>query len=140
MNTNLVDRLTELFATITPLPVVAAYLFGSHVEDRAHRESDVDIGVVLGREQGSPTRDRFSAGTQFSAWLQAELRTERVDLVVLDDAPPTLAARVVTTGRLLYCSDAEREHAFRRDAQLRAADLAPFLRWTRGMKLDALRR
>jgi predicted nucleotidyltransferase len=31
--------------------VVAAYLFGSHASGRAHRESDVDVGVLLDRAQ-----------------------------------------------------------------------------------------
>ena len=29
--------------------LVAAYLFGSHAEGRPHRESDVDLGVLLDR-------------------------------------------------------------------------------------------
>lgn len=49
----------------------------------------------------------------------------------MNDAPPGLAARIATTGSLLVCRDPEAEHAFRRDAQLRAADLEPFLRRAR---------
>ena len=62
-----------------------------------------------------------------------------VDLVVLNDAPPLLARRIVTSGRRLFCSDPEADHGFVRDVQLRAADLAPFLRRTRRLKLAALR-
>jgi hypothetical protein len=36
------------------------------------------------------------------------------------------------------CSDPEADHAFRRDSQLRAADLEPFLRRARALKLEAL--
>jgi hypothetical protein len=35
--------------------------------------------------------------------------------------------RVVTEGERVYCSDRELDHASVRDAQLRAADLVPFL-------------
>jgi predicted nucleotidyltransferase len=136
---NLIERIGRLFVAGSPTPVIAAYLFGSQAEERSHRESDIDIGVVFGRGMASPVTGRFAAGARLNAWLQAELRTARIDLVVLDDAPPTFAARVATTGRLLFCADAEGEHAFRRDVQLRAADLAPFLRRTRAIKLDALR-
>ena len=62
------------------------------------------------------------------------------DVVVLNDAPPTFAASIVTRGRRLRCADPEAEHAFRRDVQLRAADLKPFLERTRRIKLRALAR
>lgn len=74
------------------------------------------------------------------AALGGALRVSDVDLVVLNDAPPGLAAHIATRGVLLYCADAEAEQAFRRDAQLRAADLEPFLRRTREIKLRAIAR
>jgi hypothetical protein len=63
-----------------------------------------------------------------------------VDVVVLNDAPPGLASRIVTAGRAVYCRDPAIEHAFRRDVQLRAADLLPFIRRTRRVKLEAIGR
>jgi len=44
------------------------------------------------------------------------------------------------SGRQIFCSDPERDHAFVRDVQLRAADLEPFRRRPRRLKLDAMRR
>jgi hypothetical protein len=61
------------------------------------------------------------------------------DVVILNDAPPGLAARIATTGLLVVCRDPEAEHAFRRDSQLVAADLEPFLRRARDNKLRAIR-
>jgi predicted nucleotidyltransferase len=121
-----------------PVPILAAYLFGSHVSGRSHRESDVDVGVLL--PWGSTRRDRFESGLRLCGFLQAELRCERVDLVVLNDAPPPLARHIVTAGRLIACTDRGGEHAFRRDTLLRAADLEPFLRRMRRIKLEALGR
>jgi hypothetical protein len=63
-----------------------------------------------------------------------------VDAVVLNDAPPHLARRIAVEGEPLFCSDAGAERAFRRDVQLRAADLEPFLRRMRQIKLEALAR
>lgn len=118
----------------------SVYLFGSHAEGRAHRESDVDVGVLLDRGRYPTARDRFEEGVRIAAWLGAELRHPAVDLVVLNDAPPTLGARIVTEGIELYCVDREVDHAYRRDAQLRAADLAPYLRRARRVKLESLAR
>lgn len=137
---DLIDRLERLLRLATPPALDAAWVFGSHAAGRAHRESDLDVGVLLGRDR-LPTADaRFAEGVRLAAWLMAELRLPLVDVVVLNDAPPGLAAHVSSCGRPVHVGDAEREHAFRRDAMLRAADLAPFLRRTRRLKLDALAR
>lgn len=135
---SLVSVLARLFADAELPDVVAAYLFGAHAEDRAHRDSDVDVGVLLRYDEGVDRRARFETGVRLGAWLVAELRQPLVDLVVLNDVPPGLAAHIVTRGVPVHVADAELEHAFRRDAQLRAADLAPFLRRMRGLKLASL--
>jgi predicted nucleotidyltransferase len=120
--------------------LVAAYLHGSHAVGRPHRESDVDLGVVLGYAEYPTARDRFEAGLRLRSALQPALGAVPLDLVVLNDAPPGLAAAVVTGGQRIFCSDPEADHAFRRDSQLRAADLAPFLRRTATLKREAIRR
>jgi predicted nucleotidyltransferase len=117
--------------------LVSAYLFGSHAEDRAHRESDVDVGVLLSRGARPTAAQRFEERVRLAALLGAELKRP-VDVVVLNDAPPGLGRRVVTRGVRLLCRDPEADHAFVRDVQLRAADLEPFLRRLRRVKLEAL--
>jgi hypothetical protein len=71
--------------------------------------------------------------------LIAVLHCNDVDLVVLNDAPPLLARRIVLEGLRVHCADGEAEHAFRRDVQLRAADLAPFLQRARARLLASRR-
>jgi predicted nucleotidyltransferase len=136
----LTDRLTRALQGPEGETVRSAYLFGSHAEGRAHRESDIDVGVLLDRRALPGARDRFEAALRLSAHLQSALGTRHVDLVVLNDAPPGLGRRVVSRGRRLICSDEEADHAFVRDALLRAADLDPFLRRTLDLKLEALAR
>ena len=125
---------------LAPVGLVSAYLFGSHAEGRAHRESDVDVGVLLAWGAHPTAAARFDERLRLTALLAAAHGTERIDVVVLNDAPPTLGRRIVTAGRRVYCADPERDHAFVRDVQLRAADLEPFLRRTREVKLAAIRR
>ena len=123
-----------------PRGLVSAYLFGGHAAGRAHRESDVDVAVLLSWDVHPTVRARFDERLRISALLASAQRTDRIDLVVLNDVPPHLGRRIVTAGRRIFCSDPERDHAFVRDVQLRAADLEPFLRRTRQVKLDAIRR
>lgn len=133
-----VERLRRVFAATTRDGVVAAYLFGSEASDRAHSESDVDVGVLLDHQELETRRARFDRGTRLASALMAQLGTDRLDVVVLNDAPPLFARRIVLEGVRLVCTDPEAEHAFVRDVQLRAADLEPFLRRMRAIKLDAL--
>jgi uncharacterized protein len=118
---------------------VSAYLFGSVAEGRAHRESDVDVGVLLDRAVFPSAEERMEVRISLGSDLVDLLDTNDVDLVILNDAPPELGRAIVTRGRRVYCADAEADHAYVRDVQLRAADLAPWLRRVRRVKLDALR-
>jgi predicted nucleotidyltransferase len=128
-------------AALADVPgIVSAYLFGSVVTGRAHRESDVDIGALLEWTAYPGRQERFDARLRLIGIAGAALGRNDVDLIVLNDAPPHLARDVVTLGHRVFVRDAEAEHAFRRDSMLRAADLEPFLRRTRRVKLEALQR
>ena len=120
--------------------VVSAYLFGSVAHGRAHRESDLDVGVLLDWVAYPGARDRFEARLRLTTQLGAATRRNDVDLVILNDAPPHLARAIVTTGRRVFCANSEADHAFVRTIMLRAADLEPFLRRARRVKLRALKR
>ena len=120
--------------------VQAAWLFGSHCAGRSHRESDLDVAVLLAHECYPNPRARFDARIRITADIVALLHWNDIDLVVLNDVPPRFARRVVLDGRCIHRADAEAEHAFRRDVQLRAADMAPFLERMRRLKMEALPR
>ena len=116
--------------------VHAVYLFGSFAEGREHRESDVDLGFLLDRAVYPTEKDRFEFRVVVGSRLIELLRRD-ADVVVLNDAPPELGRAIVTKGKRLYCADTEADHAYVRDIQLLAADLEPFLRRMRQIKLAA---
>lgn len=62
----------------------------------------------------------------------------RIDMVVLNDAPPELAVAVLDAETPLLIRDAESAHVFERDARLRLSDLAPFLERMRRIKVEAI--
>jgi predicted nucleotidyltransferase len=136
----MVSSLRRFFQTDAPGGIASAYLFGSHAERRAHRESDVDVGVLLDWSRYPTRPERGELRVRLGAGLIHALVRNMVDVVVLNDAPPELARRVVTHGARVFCADAAADHALVRDAQLRAADVDIFLRRMRRIKLDALRR
>lgn len=119
--------------------VVSAYLFGSVAEGRAHRESDVDVGVLLDRASYPSAAERFDIRLRLIPRLEAAAR-RRVDLVILNDAPPHLSRRIMTEGQRFLIVDPALDHARRRLTMSRAADLEPFLRRARAVKLNAIAR
>ena len=134
----LAARIAAVLPGLAPEGTAAVWLFGSHAAGRAHRDSDVDLGVLFDRARLPGPAERFRARLRLGARLAEALGRDDLDLVVLNDAPPLLARRIVTEGVPLYIADSVAEHAFRRDVQLRAADLEPFLRRARARKLAVL--
>ena len=134
------ERLRACFERLPDLGVVSVYLFGSRAAGRAHRESDVDVGVLLDRGRHPTREERFEARIRLGSELIDALDSNDVDVVILNDAPPPLGRRVVTEGRRVFLADSRADLRYVRDVQLRAADLLPFLERTRRIKLEALRR
>jgi uncharacterized protein len=133
-------RATAYFESHAPPGIVAACMFGSTARGKRHQESDVDIGVLLNRKAYPDRGRRSELRVRLASDLVAALGINEVDVVVLNDAPPGLAARIVLDGTVLAVSDPEQMHAFIRDVQLRKADLEPFLRRTARLKREALAR
>ena len=138
MNTLVADTLTSYLTATAPPGLTAAYLFGSEAAGRAHKESDVDIGLLLDREHFGDRDSRAEIRIRLGTDLIHALHRNELDVVVLNDAPPELGRAIVTSGVRVYCTDPEGAHAYVRDVQLRAADLAPFLRRMRAIKLQRL--
>ena len=132
------ERLRGHFRDMRDTAVVSAWLFGSHGESRAHSESDVDVGVLLDRQMVPSASERFDLRVRLTSDLIHALGNNDVDLVVLNDAPPLFARRIIRTGIEVFCRDRDMERDFRRDVQIRAADLAPHLERYRRLTLDAL--
>ncbi len=118
--------------------VQSAYLFGSHARGTSHRESDVDIGVLLSRDLFPSKKARFDQRLLMMTQLQDVTEGRTVDLIILNEAPPGLGRHVVIDGKRIYCPDPAADHDYVRDIQLRAADLKPFLERMRRLKLEAL--
>ena len=133
-----VPRLEQFFEEHSE-GVVSAYLFGSHARGTPHRESDIDVAVLFDRGAAPMPDERFERRVRMLGDLIAALERNAVDLIVLNDVPPQLA-RAALRGRRVFCRDSEAEHAFLRTTLSRAADLEPFLRRVRRLKLDAIAR
>jgi predicted nucleotidyltransferase len=126
---NIIPLVEKALLEEAPEGLISAYLFG-----------DVDVGVLLHREFNPDPAGRFRLRLRLSSSLTSVLGGRTTDVVILNDAPPGFARRIVTEGRRILCTDEGKDHAFVRDVQLLAADLEPFLRRMRKVKLEAMGR
>ena len=103
--------------------VLCAYLFGSVAREQERADSDLDVAVLLASD---PPRTLDGLQTDLADAL-AEATGRRVDLVVLNRAPPDLVHRVLRDGLLLL----ERDHGARIRFEVKARneyfDLLPHL-------------
>ena len=129
------DRLRDALRDVPGL--ASGYLFGSVALGREHRQSDVDVAVLVDRRTYPTPADRFELRLTLLATLRPATSRD-IDLVVLNDAPPQLARRIMTEGRRLLELDPDLDRAHLRVVLSRAADIEPFLRRARAIKLQAL--
>jgi predicted nucleotidyltransferase len=114
--------------------VVSLYAFGSRAKEAAARVSGLepvptaqasDLDLAVQPKKGA-LRDA-AARVTLTQELEDAFKTPRVDLVILPEASPFLAADVVR-GELLYCDDEDRQAREELYYLRRAADLAPYQR------------
>jgi predicted nucleotidyltransferase len=101
--------------------VVAAYIFGSSVQDAAGPLSDVDVAVLT---NGSPA-DEDAIVDRVADRLERTLRVPRVDVVALSRAALPLRYRVIRDGTLIVSRDAARLERFSVESTLHYLDFAP---------------
>jgi predicted nucleotidyltransferase len=121
---------SRLRAALAPRrEVLEAYLFGSCARGEAGNASDVDVAVYLDLELvGDPAG--FAA--ELAAELIAALHENRIDLVVLNSAPPVLYHRVLRDGIRVHARDIRATTVREGRAYSRYCDFLPYLR-----KIDA---
>lgn len=85
--------------------------------------SDIDIGILLGKQV--PAQEYFQRRLVYIGRCCDILRTDRVDLVILNDAPLLLAYNVVAPRRILVERNRSHRVAFEVDRINRYLDFKP---------------
>jgi hypothetical protein len=94
-----------------------AYLFGSAARGNARAASDLDVGVVFSPIPAPAQLDQLATDLEASAG-------RRVDLVVLNDAPPLLTHEAIRAGRVIVCGNDDERVDFETRATARYLDTA----------------
>jgi predicted nucleotidyltransferase len=122
IDTSLKARLAAIFEG---RKVVFAYLFGSQAKGNVGPLSDIDIAVCF--DETIPSAEHFDLRLEVLGELTDLLQTDDVDLVVLNEAPPLLAHRILRDGRLLFSADERSRLRFETRAVLQYLDWKPYL-------------
>ncbi|MGH3824787.1 MAG: type VII toxin-antitoxin system MntA family adenylyltransferase antitoxin [Pseudonocardiaceae bacterium] len=93
---DLTERLRRLLSSAPG--VLVAYLYGSHARGRAGPLSDVDVALLLDSDDEDRRLDLTAA-------IAHAIAPARSDIVILNDAPPALAYRVLRDGKILASRD-----------------------------------
>lgn len=84
-------------------PVRFAYLFGSYAKQDTGPLSDIDIAVYL--DDSLDEYKRFDLRLELISRMSGIFKTDKIDLVILNDIDLALAYRVVKDGKIIYCKD-----------------------------------
>ena len=118
------EKISTLGRALEACPeVVFAYVFGGMGAGRPTPLSDVDVAVYLA-EGADPLGTRL----EVVAKVTAHLRTDEVDVVVLNSAPAALLGRILATRRLLVDRDPFCRHRFESGALRESFDFRIFER------------
>ena len=96
----LVKKIKEILEPVEY--VIFAYLFGSYATGNEWAESDIDIAVYVNQKK---IKDFFDVKINLLTLLTDALKTDDVDLLILNEATPVLKYEVLTKGVLLFTKD-----------------------------------
>lgn len=99
-------KLSEFFSKEDS--VVLAYLFGSIARGEANCLSDIDIAVFF--DKNLTKKEAFDLQLRLIVDLGDLLKTNNVDLVILNDSPLLLTFNIILDGIILKSEERERVH------------------------------
>jgi hypothetical protein len=97
-------ELTEYFSPKDS--IIVAYLFGSTVRGDTGTLSDVDIAILL--DEKISKKDRFDLELKLMGEIAVLIKKNKIDLIVLNDAPLLLAYNIIKSGIILKSDETER--------------------------------
>ena len=85
--------------------IMFAYLFGSFVRGQTTPLSDMDIAVSVNQEKIRGAHYPYGYEAHLTSCLMSALESNRIDLVLLNEAPPLLRYQIFMQGVLVYSRD-----------------------------------
>ncbi|MBF0215723.1 MAG: nucleotidyltransferase domain-containing protein [Candidatus Omnitrophica bacterium] len=115
--------LKDYFAEMKEIEI--AYIFGSTVSGKNNALSDIDIAIDINRDIINEAEYPYSYKAHIIADLMGLLKTNNIDLVIIDEASILLKHRIIARGRLIYSRNEKRRIHLQVDALRRYLDVKP---------------
>ena len=93
--------------------IIFAYIFGSTVTETSNKLSDIDIAIFINEKKINEKDYRYGYQAEILTDLMKELKTDKVDLVILNYATTLLKHRVIYFGELIYSIDEKERVKFK---------------------------
>ena len=95
------DKLSRFFRGQKEVRV--AYLFGSVASGKTGPLSDVDVGVFL--DESLSKKKRFRLNLRLISEISGILKTDRLDVVLMNDVPVSLNYEIIKSNQPVYTRD-----------------------------------
>ena len=96
------DRIPALIERISKDPdIIALFAFGSLATGDLKPLSDLDFGVLVSGKLDQ--HKRFDKHLDLIGKFNEVLKTDEVDLVMMNDAPMRFSHNIIKSGKLLHC-------------------------------------
>ncbi len=83
--------------------IVFAYLFGSVAKGKGGKLSDLDLAVFM--DESLNKREKFDLQLKLISEMTSILKTDKVDLVVMNDAPLSLNYEIIKANCPMFVKD-----------------------------------
>ncbi|MGB9940068.1 type VII toxin-antitoxin system MntA family adenylyltransferase antitoxin [Methanosarcina sp.] len=97
----LISKLAEFFESQEDVEL--AYLFGSTAEDNRGPLSDIDVGVYLSVRLTK--MERIDKRLELAVKLAGFLKSDSIDLIIMNDAPPVINFEIIKPNVPLFVRD-----------------------------------
>ena len=102
--------------------VLFAYLFGSLATKSSNKFSDIDVAIFTDMKKIDNREYRYGYQADVLTDLMNLLQTDKVDLILLNSAPPLLKHRIIYYGELLFSASEKERINFQVDTINRYMD------------------
>ena len=120
---DLMEKIAKYFASQSN--IIGVYLFGSHAIGKANSRSDIDIAVLLDK---SDCDSAFDLSLRYSTDLMKALKSDEVDVIVLNDAGTLLKFQVLKYGVPILINDKNKWDKFKLSVQMEYLDFLPAIK------------
>ncbi len=127
MNFNIFSKLKKTFLKKN---IILAYLFGSEATGFKHKESDVDIAVLLDKK--IKQHQYFKKTLEFPKLFEEIFPKRQIHILILNQATPLLKHQVLKEGRPIFWKNIEEMTKFNLEAVHLWEDTKPIreIEWT----------